>query len=348
MKCFLQIILILVVFLKTETLLSENSLFIVNNIKIEKNNKTTNNSLANEAIRKGFNQLIEKILLKEDIEKLSSLNFPEIKQLVTYYQVSNISEKKNKKEFANFNVTFDKEKIHDLFYNKGVLYSEISNKELYILPILIKNNEIFIFNNNYFYENWNQVYDVELIEFILPLENIEIIQNINQNKNNLINLEVEDLLKEYQKKNLALVFIEESDNQKRKVYLKLKIEGKNISKGLSIKDQEIEQKTLYEKILTASKKEIINLVKSENLIDIRTPSFLKAKLNLSKKTNLVEFNSIIKNIDQIENIYVQELNKDYIFLRIKYLGRLNKIINQFKSNNVDLKLVDDYWIIRIL
>ena len=348
MKSFLQIIFILVVFFKTETLLSENNLFIVNNIKIEKNNKSTNNSLANKAIKKGFNQLVEKILLKEDMGKLSDLDFSEIKQLVTFYQVSNISEKKNKKEFANFNVTFDKDKIHDLFYNKEVLYSEISNKELYILPILIKNNEIFIFNNNYFYENWNQIYDVELIEFILPLENIEIIQNINQNKNNLINIEIEDLFKEYQKKNLALVFIEESDNQKRKVYLKLKIEGKNISKGLSIKDKELEQNTLYEKILTVSKKEIINLVKSENLIDIRTPSFLKAKLNLSKKTNLVEFNSIIKNIDQIENVYVQEFNKDYIFLKIKYLGKLNKIINQFKFNNVDLKLVDEFWVIRIL
>ena len=63
---------------------------------------------------------------------------------------------------------------------------------------------------------------------------------------------------------------------------------------------------------------------------ILDPSFLKAKLNLSKKTNLVEFNSIIKNIDQIENVYVQEFNKDYI-LKIKYLGKLNKIINQFKS-----------------
>ena len=65
----LQIILILV-FFKTETLLSENNLFIVNNIKIEKN-KSTNNSLANKAIKKGFNQLVEKILLKEDMGKLS-------------------------------------------------------------------------------------------------------------------------------------------------------------------------------------------------------------------------------------------------------------------------------------
>ena len=41
---------------------------------------------------------------------------------------------------------------------------------------------------------------VELLEFILPLENIEIIQKINSNKNNLINLELKNLFKEYPKK----------------------------------------------------------------------------------------------------------------------------------------------------
>ena len=348
MKFFIQIIFILIVFLKTKTVLSENNLFIVNNIKIEKNDKTTNSSLANKAIKKGFDQLIEKILLKQDMKKVSDLNFSSIKQLVTYYQVSNISEKENNQELANFNVTFDKEKIHDLFYNKGVSYSEISNKELYILPVLIKENEIYIFNNNYFYENWNEIYSVDLIEFILPLENIEVIKNINESKNNLINIEIENLFKEYSKKNLALVFIEDSKKNNLKIYLKLRIEEKNISKGLNIKDQKTDKNKLYEKILTESKKEIINLVKSENLIDIRTPSFLNAKLNLSKKTNLVKFNSRIKNIDLIENIYVQEFNKDYIFLKIKYLGKLNKIINQIRSKDIDLKFIDGFWIIKIL
>ena len=44
-------------------------------------------NLANQAIKKGFNQLIEKILLKEDNESLNDLNFSSIKQLVTYYQI---------------------------------------------------------------------------------------------------------------------------------------------------------------------------------------------------------------------------------------------------------------------
>ena len=39
MKLIIQIILILIVFFKTETLLSENNIFNVNNIELEKNDK---------------------------------------------------------------------------------------------------------------------------------------------------------------------------------------------------------------------------------------------------------------------------------------------------------------------
>ena len=53
-------------------------------------------------------------------------------------------------------------------------------------------------------------------------------------------------------------------------------------------------KAFYEKIIIDFKKELINLVKAENLIDIRTPSFLNVKLNLNKKSNLVELNLKLK------------------------------------------------------
>ena len=139
MKLHKQIILILIVFFKTETLFSENSLFNVNNIQLEKKDKTTNNVLADRAIKKGFDQLMAKILLKEDTEKLSGLNFSSIKQLVSYYQIKNIDNKQMKEELVNFSVTFDKDKIHDLFYKKGISYSEITDKEFYTLSILIKN-----------------------------------------------------------------------------------------------------------------------------------------------------------------------------------------------------------------
>ena len=102
---------------------------------------------------------------------------------------------------------------------------------------------------------------------------------------------------------------------------------------------------LYRKIIDSSKDEIINLVKSENLIDIRTPSFLKIKLILNKKTSLVDFNTRIKQIDLIENVFVQDFNKNYINIRIKYLGKLDKILKLIKDKNINLQLINDQWIV---
>ena len=349
MKFYKQIVIItLVVFLKTETLLSENNLFNVNNIQLEKKDGTTNKALADLAIKKGFNQLISKILLKEDINKFSDLEFSSIKQLVTYYQITNTEEGEENRQLSNFSVTFDKDKMHELFYKRGISYSEILDKELYILPVLIKNKEIFIFNKNFFYENWNKVDEENLIEFILPLENIEIIQKINSNKNNLISLDVKTLFKEYRNKNLALILVEDNKSTNQKIYVKLLVQGKNISKSFNFKRKEIKEEKIYENIIFELKKELINLVKSKNLIDIRTPSFLNVKLDLNRKNNLVELNSRMKSIDSIENIYVQEFNKDYMSLRIKYLGKLDKIINQLKKENVKLQLINSQWIIQVL
>ena len=348
MKLYKQIIFILIVFLKTETLLSENNLFNVNNIQIEKKDNIENSILVDQAIKKGFNLLVAKILVDADKDKVSDLNLPLIKQLVSYYQLKNILNEENKKEFINFSITFDKDKIHDLFYNRGLSYSEVSDKELYILPLLIKGNEIFIFNNNFFYKNWNKVYDQDFIEFILPQERIEIIKNVNDNKNNLINLELINLFEEYENKNLALVIIEDNKAIKKKIYIKTLIQGKNIFKSL-ILDKEINNiSKFYEKIIIDSKKELINLVKSKNLVDIRTPHFLNTRFNLNKKNNLVQLNLRVKNIDLIEKIYVKEFNKDYMKLRIKYLGKLEKLIIKLNEEKIDLQLVNDLWIIRTL
>tara|TARA_A100001011_G_scaffold219694_1_gene227627 strand:- start:251 stop:1297 length:1047 start_codon:yes stop_codon:yes gene_type:complete len=348
MKLFLQIILILIVFFKTGNLLSENNLFTVNNIQLEKKDKTSHNILANQAVKKGFNQLLTKILLKEDVDKLSDMKLSSIKQLVNYYQVSNKYDEEKKDELINFSFTFDKDKIHNLFYKKGISYSEILDKELYVLPILIKENEIYIFNNNFFYQNWNNVYENYLIEFILPLENIEIIQRVYRSKNSLININIDDLFKGYLNKNIALIIIENSNIVEKKIYLKTKIQNKIIAKNLNFKKQNTDQTDFNKKIITDLKKEIINLVKSRNLIDIRVPSFINAKLDLNKKSNLVDLHSRMKNIDLIENIYVQEFNKDYVNVKIKYLGKLEKIIYQLERENIKLQLINDQWVIKTL
>ena len=84
------------------------------------------------------------------------------------------------------------------------------------------------------------------------------------------------------------------------------------------------------------------------MIDVRTPSFLNAEIKLDKKNNLVEFNNRLKKIDLIDNYYVQQLNKDYVLVKIKYLGKINKIIKKLKDQNIDLNMREGQWKIKII
>ena len=292
---------------------------------------------------------MEKILLDKDKKKLADLNLSQIKNLVSYYQIVNKKEGEIENQSTlSFNIFFDKQKLHKLFFKNEILYSEINNKEIYLLPIFQKNNQIFVYNQNFFYDKWNEIYDNKLIEIIIPIEDIEVVQNINSNKNNILDIDLNILFQEYSKKNLALVLIEESSNNKNKIFLKSNILGKKINKALVLENSNLNSKEYYSKIIQVVSKEIIDLIKSQNLIDIRTPSFLNTKFRINKKNNLVELKKRLKKIDQIDEIFIQQFNSEFVLLKIKYLGKLNRIIKQLEDQNVILKMTGDQWRLKII
>ena len=164
----------------------------------------------------------------------------------------------------------------------------------------------------------------------------------------MFDLDLKNVFKEYSKKNFALIIIEENISGKNKIFLKTNIMGKNINKSFILKNTEKKNTNYYDDIILKAKTEIINLVKSQNLIDIRTPSFINIKFFMDKKNNLVELDKRIKKIDLIENLYFLEINRKYVLIKIKYLGKINKIIDQLKSQNILLELKNDQWSIKII
>ena len=44
--------------------------------------------------------------------------------------------------------------MYNFYSQKNIRYSDVSGKILNILPVLILDEEIFIYDNNFFYENW--------------------------------------------------------------------------------------------------------------------------------------------------------------------------------------------------
>ena len=347
MKNLIFICSILIILFKTETVLSDNNIFNVNNIEISKETSKNKEKLISYAFKKAFDELINRLLLEEDYKRISKTNLEQIKKLISYYQI--ISEDENKENNnAKVNVFFDKDKMHDFFHGKNILYSDIINTEVILFPLLKKEEQYFIYTQNYFYENWNEEKSDNLIQYILTTENIENIQRINLNKDNIYKIEVSDFFKEHETDNIVFANIEVKKDT-AEVFLNTRIEGKKINKNLSIKNKEnLNKKEFYREIIFEINDIIRDLIKSQNLIDVRTPSFLNVEIKLNKKSNLVEFSNRLNKIELIDNFYVQKLNKDYVLVKIKYLGKINKIINKLKDQNINLKMIAGQWQLTII
>ena len=347
MKNLIFICSILIILFKTETVLSDNNIFNVNNIEISKETSKNKEKLISDAFKKAFDELINRLLLEEDYKRISKTNLEQIRKLISYYQI--ISEDENiENNNVKINVFFDKDKMHDFFHGKNILYSDIINTEVILFPLLKKEDQYFIYTQNYFYENWNEEKSDNLIQYILTTENIENIQRINLNKDNIYKIEVSDFFKEHEKDNIVFANIEVKKDT-AEVFLNTRIEGKKINKNLSIKNKEnLNKKEFYREIIFEINNIIRDLIKSQNLIDVRTPSFLNVEIKLNKKSNLVEFSNRLNKIDLIDNFYVQKLNKDYVLVKIKYLGKINKIINKLKDQNINLKMIAGQWQLTII
>ena len=120
MKFLKPIIIILVIFLKTGNVLSNEDIFHVNNIELIKKPNISSEEMANRAIKKGFEQLKKKILLKKDLKKLADLSPSQKKERVTLYQDQTINEDLKKKDKVKYNISFVKNKLHILFYDKNI------------------------------------------------------------------------------------------------------------------------------------------------------------------------------------------------------------------------------------
>ena len=350
MKNLIFICCILIILFKTGNVLSSNNIFSVNNVEITKEISQNREKLVNQAFLKGFDKLIYRLLLETDYRKLSNTSLIQIKKLISHYQIVSPDKKKNENKNLKVNIFFDKDRIHNFFYNRNILYSDIVNTEVILFPLLIKEKKYFIYTKNYFYNNWNDKNDDNLIQYTLPVENIENIQKINLNKDNIYELNISNFFKEHDVDNIVFANIELNEKLNiAKVFLNSRIEGKKIKKTLSInKTEDLSEKDFYDKIILETNKVIRDLIKSQNLIDVRTPSFLNVKIKLNKKKNLVEFNNRLENIDLIDNFFIQRLNKDYVLIKIKYLGKIDKIISKLKDQNLNLKLYKGEWQINII
>ena len=348
----LYVIFIIIVFLvKTGNVFSSESIFDVDNIVLNKEIHKKNEDLLNSAFKKGFYKLIQKILKTEDIKKVSNTNLGQIRELISHYRIIQ-DQDTDKQNEVKINLSFDREKINSFFFSKNISYADISKTRIVILPILMEENKIYIYSENYFYNNWNNNEGIkekenDFIEYIVPVESIEDMQFINKNIKNLESLRVKKLLSGYEIEDYIFLIIRNS-NEKFDVFLKGKISGNKIIKNISFEDEKKDKEVRFNNIINKTKREIDDIWKSNNLIDLRTPSFLNFSLNLKNPNDLLKLKNALIRIDLIENYNVLELSKNYARIKIKYLGKIDKIKQKLNEQGIKIVISDEIWTLELV
>jgi len=338
-----NILLFIIVFLfKTGNVFSSTSDFNVNNIIVSGNinSNIAKEKLLNVAFQKGFDKFINKFLLEEDVILLNTTDLSQIKNLIFSYQIVNnqeISEKLKENELM-VNLSFDRKKIYNFFISQNISYADLTETSLTIFPVLLENDNLYLYSDNPYYVNWNDD-DESFIKFSLPLENVEDLEYINKNKNNLETININKLYSIDENMNYVFVIIDNS----KKAFLNSSIYGKKIIKNINLETNSITNKELYNLSIKKIKKEITQIWKSQNLIDAGSPSFLNIFLEIKKPNDFQKIKLALNQIDLIERFSVIELNKNYAKIKIKYIGKIDKIKNKLKEQNIVIETNNDEW-----
>jgi len=182
-------LLFILVFIKFSTTIVFADNYIVKNIKIKEQYDINFNKdeVINKGFKKGFKTLIFRIVENKDKNLFKDIPNNKISSLIDNFSITNEKFVDNNYE-VDFEVKFDKKKLLSFIRGKNVISSVPKDTDVLFIPILIdtQSNEIKFFDQNYFYNNWNNVNkNYFLLNYNLPDENIENFRLFQRIKNNI-------------------------------------------------------------------------------------------------------------------------------------------------------------------
>jgi len=346
MSKYLFILSIIVFLFKTETVFSAETIYDVNNIQVsgKLNNNLDNNKLIEEAFRKAFFIFINKTLLEKDIESLSKTNIQIIKDFIFTHQITSQKKSIDEEIILTVNVKFDPKKINNYLSINNISYADISEISISILPILRKENNLFIFSDNFFYNEWNKTEndkkntEAQLINYNLALENAEDLFYINNNKENLELIDINKLNSLSEEKNkIFLIF---TLNEDAKVFIKAYFNEKEVIKNITLNNNSTDD---YNSLIMNVKDLINQIWKEQNLIDINTPAYLDIIFDIKKINDFLKFRTFLDTIDIIDNYSILEITNKYAKIRMKYKGKISNLREKFLNEKININIENNEW-----
>ena len=337
------------IFIQFSTTVHSNEVYKIDEIEIsEKFEQDFNkNKIINRAFGIAFNELMSKITLSTDSDKLNKIKKSEIKNLVEYFAVTD-EKFINNLYVANFEVEFNKQSIISLLEKNNIFPSIPSKKDMLIMPVYIKNNQYnaSLYSENNFYLQWNENNEKHsLISYILPNEDIEDIRLIIENINEIENYNFEQIVAKYNLNDFIIVVFYENEielNVLSKVYfnkshkiLNYKFNDFNVDDLNSVNNVIKKLKNTYED----EWKKINQINSSINLT-------LTLALDSKNYKLINNFEKKLSNLDLVAKYSINKFSNEKIIYKIVYNNSPNKFIEEITSSGFNIDTSSAIWKIK--
>ena len=324
----------------------KSSIFSVNDIEItepfELNFKKE--KVVDKAFIEAFKRLMKMTVISSEEIKLSRIKNNEIKNLIDSFKIKDERFIKNYYS-AKFDVNFNKQNTLLFFEKKNIFPSLPKKKSIFILPILIDttNTTVNLFNQNPFFFNWLDGTSKHfLLDYILPTEDIDIINTLNQNIESLENYNYSNIINKYNVKDFIVCLIFQ-DNDKIKVLSKI-----------TINNNEKIQNNIYNNINLDNENELTSLIISiknnyeDNWKKINQINrSVKLPLNISVDANDYQKNKLFKeflnNTEFVSNFFIKDFNNKKINYRIIFNGSPARFLDLCNKNNILIDTTNQIW-----
>jgi len=323
---------------------SEESVFVVNDIKTKGivDLNFSREKYLKKAFLDSFDTLMTKILLTRDLQKINKTDLNQVEKLIESFQILEESYSKNEYNI-NIKVSYNETKVKEFLSKKNISFSQPETISAVFYPVFFINDEIQNFNENYFYKNWENIkIKNEVINFILPLEDLEDVSEIVKMKNKIEKLEIDNFVNKYNVNNYVFALMNYQD-KKLDIHLKTNFNNNKISKNISYNIININDQSILNSTLKDLKLRITDLWKEENLINLLMPLSIKLKFQHKNLNNLDDLRFTFNKIDIINNYTLEEFNINNSFFKIYYYGDPKKLKSELSKFGYQLKNNQGFW-----
>ena len=305
------------------------------------------NKIIDEGFTQAFNQLIISIVQSKDRQKLEQITLNQIKGMIETFS---IKEEKFVDEIYHIklNVTFNKKVIFDLLEKKNIFPSLPVKKNIIFLPIIVDQdeNQIKMFSNNIIHNLWNSnIKKHNLLNYILPTEDLEDLNIITKNIKNLEEFEFSEIIKKYNLENYIISIFFVRANQTM-LLSKISLNNKKTLKNNEIQNIDLKRNDEVKKFIESLKITFEDYWKSENEIN----TSVKLPLTISVKNNnnikIYQLEEKLSNIDLIYNFYIYKFDNKNNIYKIIFNGTPSKFIEVMKDNNYKFETTNKIWVMK--